>query len=106
MATVKKANTAAKKVDVKVETPIVEEVKEEVPVVEVLDKVIEEKKVDINKDNVDESKIPEKDVKIKLKEDHRCWVGRELYDFKKGKTYNVPKELKMRLASAGVLMPL
>ena len=47
-----------------------------------------------------------KTVRIRMRCDHRCWVGTELYDLKKGQCYNVPSSVKKRLNKADVLLPL
>lgn len=47
-----------------------------------------------------------KNVRVRMREDHRCWVNNELYDLKKGQCYNVPLSVKKRLNKAGVLLPL
>lgn len=47
-----------------------------------------------------------KNVRIRMREDHRCWVNNELYELKKGQCYNVPVSVKKRLNKAGVLLPL
>lgn len=58
----------------------------------------------------DSSKIPEapenKNVRIKMRVDHRCNVGGELYDLKKGSCYNVPESVKKILNKVEVLAPL
>lgn len=49
---------------------------------------------------------PVKMVKVKLNCNHRCSFGGEWWDFEKGKSVNVPAELKKTLMEAGLLMPL
>lgn len=49
---------------------------------------------------------PVKMVKVKLNCNHRCSFGGEWWDFEKGKSVNVPVELKKTLMEAGLLMPL
>lgn len=85
-----------------VEEPVVDV--QDTPVVEIEDK---EPEVEIEEEatKVDNSKKP-KDVKIKMREDHRCTVAMETYDLKKGKTYTVPRNVKNILNKAGLLAPL
>ena len=52
------------------------------------------------------SQATPKNVRIRMRCDHRCWVGTELYDLKKGQCYNVPLSVKKRLNKADVLLPL
>ena len=47
-----------------------------------------------------------KKVRVRMREDHRCWVNNELSELKKGQCYNVPVSVKKRLNKAGVLLPL
>lgn len=112
---VKKTSTKAKKEPI-VEVTVDEEIKEVVSEVEEKVEDVEEKKsevkkgepiIEVNEDKVDTSKIATPtNVRIKMKTDHKCCIGGEFYVFKKGSCYNVPKEVKMRLAKAGVLLPL
>lgn len=58
---------------------------------------------------VDEVKIPEekdKKVKIRLRVDHHCSIAMVRYDFKAGKVYDVPVNVKLILDNAGLLAPL
>lgn len=95
---VKKTNKADKEVKV--------EVMEDTKTVEI--EVENEPKVEVDKTPVKpkEVKDDEKTVRIKLREDHKCWVNNECYEFFKGKCYNVPESVKKRLNKAGVLSPL
>ena len=66
----------------------------------------------VDKVTVDETPIDTREqaetkpCKVKLREDHKCWLNNECYELKKGQTYNVPKTLKFRLNKAGLLLPL
>lgn len=112
--------------EVKVETPVVEPVetkteenteeptveeqetestKNEAPVVEV-EEPKEEVKVEVDETPVDTTSQAKKNVRIRMRVDHKCCVNTEIYDFKKGQCYNVPQSVKMRLNKAGVLLPL
>lgn len=64
-------------------------------------------KVDVDLSaKVDEHKKPEERVKIRLRVDHSCCIAMEYYDFKAGKVYTVPKNVKKILNRAGLLSPL
>lgn len=63
-------------------------------------------KVEVDTTPVDKSNAVESTVRIKMRENHKCWVGGECYWLQKGQCYNVPKEVKMRLSRAGLLLPL
>lgn len=63
-------------------------------------------KVDTSKAKVDEKKEPEVNVKIRMRENHRCTIAMVRYDFKKGKLYTVPANVKRILNNAGLLAPL
>lgn len=54
----------------------------------------------------DEKTRPKENVKIRLRKDHSCSIGGEMYDFKAGKVYTVPKNVKKILNRAGFLSPL
>ena len=115
MATVKKKAEVevATKEAKKVEAPV-EEVKEAKSIDEFLDEgaPIEEPKpkkkdkVEVDTTPVDKDNAVESTVRIKMRENHKCWVGGECFCLQKGQCYNVPKEVKMRLAKAGLLLPL
>lgn len=94
----------------------VEETKEEVTeaVVDDVQVDIPEEKADeitvdaeafkVNEVNIPEEK--EKKVRIRLRVDHHCSIAMERYDFKAGKTYDVPANVKLILDRAGLLAPL
>lgn len=50
--------------------------------------------------------IPDKNVKIKLRVDHKCHIGKESYNFIAGKIYTVPQNVKRILQDAGLLSAL
>lgn len=54
----------------------------------------------------DAFKVPKQNVKIRLRVDHSCTIGKESYDFKAGRVYTVPKNVKKVLNRAGLLSPL
>lgn len=62
--------------------------------------------VSVSAESVDTSKLPKQSVKIRLRTDHSCTIGSESYDFKRGKVYIVPKNVKKVLNRAGLLSPL
>lgn len=99
---VRKNATKKEEVEVKVEEVVLEE-NTTVPEVKVEEV---EPKVEVVATKLDTSAQAKKTVRIRMRESHRCWVGSELYDLKKGQCYNVPQSLKMRLNKAGVLLPL
>lgn len=93
--------------EVKVDVTPVEEVSEE--------KVAEEPKkdedpfkveVDTEAIDVEEDQIPNKKVKIRMRVDHHCTIAMVRYDFKAGKCYDVPANVKLILDGAGLLSPL
>lgn len=87
-----------KKPAVAVEKPKTEETDE--------DKVETTLEVDTSKAKVDENNEPEANVKIRMRENHRCTIAMVRYDFKKGKLYTVPANVKRILNNAGLLAPL
>ena len=87
--------TSKKEKEVKVE---VETVEVEMPTPEV--------EVDTENTKVNVAKKHDGKVKIRMREDHRCFVGDTMYDLKKGQTYTVPNSVKLRLNKAGLLLPL
>lgn len=99
---VKKKETAKVEVmgenTVVIEEPVLEEeLVEETPVVN----------VDVEGSKVKKEEQPEKNVRIKMAEDHKCNIGGEWYNLKKGQCYNVPVSVKQRLMQiAGLLLPL
>jgi hypothetical protein len=51
-------------------------------------------------------KKPEKMVKVKMKDRHKCCIGGEWYYLEEGKQYNVPENVKEVLIKANKLLPL
>lgn len=49
---------------------------------------------------------PERNVKVVLAKNHRCFIGGVWYDFIAGKQYNVPQNVKSILLSCGKLAPM
>lgn len=49
---------------------------------------------------------PKKNVKIRLREDHRCTIAMRQYIFEKGHCYDVPPNVKEILNKRGLLLPL
>ena len=91
----KKPSKKDKKEEVKVE---VETVEVEIPTPEV--------EIDTENTKVNVAKKHDGLVKIRMREDHKCYVGDNMYDLKKGQTYTVPHSVKLRLNKAGLLLPL
>ena len=104
---------AEKKEELKINTEVVTEETgtEDLGEVEEIEE-IEETSSLADKVTVDETpidtreQVETKPCKIKLREDHKCWINDECYELKKGQTYNVPKTVKFRLNKAGLLLPL
>ena len=102
---------AEKKEELRIDADVVTEVDTEVTEESVVEEVTEEPSL-VDKVTVDETPIDTREqaetkpCKVKLREDHKCWLNDECYDLKKGQTYNVPKTLKFRLNKAGLLLPL
>lgn len=116
--------------DVKVETPVVDEtpevtvpenVKVETPEesekettapeqetleVDVTVPDVEEPEVSVDTSSIDDSKKPENMVKVRMRTDHKCTIGGELYQLESGKVYTVPENVKRILNKAGLLSPL
>ena len=63
--------------------------------------------VDVEGSKVKKEEQPEKNVRIKMADDHKCNIGGEWYNLKKGQCYNVPLSVKNRLMQVnGLLLPL
>lgn len=110
MADLKKAKKA-EEVEVKVDvTPEVATDEKEVEVqveTEATVEVTEEPKVEVDTTPVDpKTQATAKNVRIRMRADHKCWLNNEVYELKKGQCYNVPESLKKRLNKAGLLLPL
>lgn len=110
---VKKANKATE--DVKVETPVEEQIEVEdtvetpeveIPEVDVEEKKEDEPKVEVDQTAPDTANRPNGKVKIRMRVDHKCTIAMERYDLKAGKTYTVPENVKRILNNAGLLAPL
>lgn len=85
---------AVKKVQEEVEILIEEEVK------------VEPTKEEVKIEQVKSTKRPEKMVKVKMKDRHKCCIGGEWYYLEQGKQYNVPENVKEVLMKADKLLPL
>ena len=103
---------AEKKEELRIDADVVTEVDTEVTEEsKVVEEVTEEPSL-VDKVTIDETPIDTREqaetkpCKVKLREDHKCWLNNECYELKKGQTYNVPKTLKFRLNKAGLLLPL
>lgn len=92
---VKKAEESVVKVEVD-QTPPTPVKKSNAPKVE----------VDLEAGKPDEKRKPEERVKIRLRVDHNCCIAMEFYEFKVGKVYTVPRNVKKILNKAGLLAPL
>ena len=116
--------------DVKVETPVVDETPEvtvpenvkvetpeeseketsapeqETPEVDVTVPDVEEPEVSVDTSSIDDSKKPDNMVKVRMRTDHKCTIGGELYQLESGKVYTVPENVKRILNKAGLLSPL
>lgn len=122
---VKKVNSKAEETNIEVGTPVestevdnvettidtaeveVEKTEEiEVPEVEVETPVAEDVVVDSKSAQVNTNNKPNGNVKIRMRVDHKCCIAMERYDFKAGKTYVVPENVKRILNKAGLLAPL
>lgn len=78
----------------------------DIPEVEVTALVTPEVEVDTENVKVDTTNKPDGKVKVRMREDHRCYIGQELYDLKEGQCYVIPESVKKRLNKAGLLSPL
>lgn len=66
-----------------------------------------EVKVDVEGSVVKKEEQPERNVRIKMGADHKCCIGGEWYNLKKGQCYNVPVSVKNILMQVeGLLLPL
>lgn len=54
----------------------------------------------------EKTEVKEKTTRIKMKVDHKCYIGGQWYYLDKGEIYNVPFNVKTILCRAGVLDPL
>lgn len=62
--------------------------------------------VEVKNTTVEPQKTSQKFVRVRMRQDHKCYIAGELYDLKKGICYNVPMSVKFILNKAGVLSPL
>ena len=69
-------------------------------------KVEEPKKEEVVIEQPKTAKKPEKMVKVKMKDRHKCCIGGEWYYLEQGKQYNVPENVKEVLMKADKLLPL
>ena len=67
---------------------------------------VEEPEVSVDTSSIDDSKKPENMVKVRMRTDHKCTIGGELYQLESGKVYTVPENVKRILNKAGLLSPL
>lgn len=65
-----------------------------------------ESEVTVDSNAVEDKTVSPKNVRVRAKVDHRCFIGGELYDLKADQCYNVPEFVKKTLNRAGVLAPL
>ena len=65
-----------------------------------------ESEVTVDSNAVEDKTVASKNVRVRAKVDHRCFIGGELYDLKADQCYNVPEFVKKTLNRAGVLAPL
>jgi hypothetical protein len=68
--------------------------------------VEEDSPVVVEEKEIDEGNKPESISRICMRENHKCYIGGELYVLEKGRTYNVPDGVKKILNKAGLLSPL
>lgn len=66
----------------------------------------EEPKQEVKVEVAKTTKRPEKMVKVKMKDRHKCCIGGEWYYLEQGKQYNVPENVKEVLMKADKLLPL
>lgn len=109
----KKPNVTPKAPEIEVETSEEVKVNEEVVTDEVVTDTVEtsdvknptEDEVTINEDETVD--VPaDKMVKIRPRENHRCHIGGNTYDLKKGVVTTVPEFVKSVLAKADLLQSL
>lgn len=86
------------------EEPVIE-VDEEMEEEVVMTDTHEEEEVVLVKPKQDKTE-PVKMVKVKLSQDHRCFIGGNWYSFYEGKQVNVPENVKDILMRANLLLPL
>ena len=67
---------------------------------------VEPTKEEVKIEQVKSTKRPEKMVKVKMKDRHKCCIGGEWYYLEQGKQYNVPENVKEVLMKADKLLPL
>lgn len=63
-------------------------------------------RVQVNTSKMETRRKPAENVKIRLRVNHSCNIAGEQYDFKAGKVYTVPKNVKRIMNKAGFLSPL
>lgn len=92
--------------EVVIEETVEDTVEEEQVEVEVTTEDTAEPEVEVDTQAVKDETVTSKNVRIRAKRDHRCFIGGELYDLKEGMCYNVPEFVKNTLNRAGILSPL
>lgn len=91
----------SKNVEVEVVNPV-EEIVEKA--VEAVEEVTPE--IVVDPEATEKSVRKEGNVRIRMREDHKCTIAMVRYDLKKGECYHVPENVKKILDEHGLLAPL
>lgn len=74
--------------------------------VETVDEVKTKDEIEVDPEATSKSVRKPGNVRIKMREDHKCTIAMVRYDFKKGECYHVPENVKRILDEHGLLAPL
>jgi hypothetical protein len=86
--------------------PIVVEDETPIVITDTIEEDTESKEDEITIVDVVNKPVEPKKVKVKLKINHKCFIGGEWYYFTKGEVCNVPENVKNILVEADLLLPL
>ena len=59
-----------------------------------------------DEDSAEDVSVSARKTKVRLAQNHKCNIGGEMYDFKRGEVYVVPEDVKRVLFTAGLLTSL
>lgn len=77
-----------------------------VDAVDAVETVETKEEIEVDPEAVSKSVRKPGNVRIKMRENHKCTIAMVRYDFKKGECYHVPENVKRILDEHGLLAPL
>ena len=77
-----------------------------VDAVDAVETVETKEEIEVDPEAVSKSIRKPGNVRIKMRENHKCTIAMVRYDFKKGECYHVPENVKRILDEHGLLAPL